>query len=63
MEVIWTQIIKVVIENEKEKKPSCCKTKKHNKKIESKLQELMLRAYPVSFNNINDEHWTLGKNN
>ena len=47
----------------KRKKPSCCKTKKHNKKIESKLQELMLRAYPVSFDNINDEHWALGKKN
>lgn len=28
--------------------------KKWNKKIENKLQELMIRAYPVTVNDIND---------
>ncbi|WP_268794797.1 hypothetical protein [Spiroplasma kunkelii] len=39
--------------------------KKLNKKIINKLNELMLRGYPVSQNKITDEHWTLGlrKNN
>jgi hypothetical protein len=29
--------------------------KKLNKKIENKLQKLMMRAYPVTVNDINDE--------
>lgn len=34
--------------------------KKWNKKIINKLQELMIRAYPVTVNDITDEHWALG---
>ncbi|WP_342256283.1 hypothetical protein [Spiroplasma endosymbiont of Poecilobothrus nobilitatus] len=30
---------------------------------ENKLQELMLRAYPVSFEDMTDEQWALGKKN
>ncbi len=37
--------------------------KKWNKKIESKLQELMIRSYPVSVDEITDEYWALGKTN
>lgn len=37
--------------------------KKLNKKTINKLNELMLRAYPVSFEDITDEHWALGKQN
>ncbi len=37
--------------------------KKWNKKIESKLQKLMIRAYPVTVNDINDETWETNKNN
>lgn len=43
----------------KYKKAGCCSTKKHNKKIESKLQEIMLKSYPVSFEDMTDEHWAL----
>ncbi|WP_253301136.1 hypothetical protein [Spiroplasma endosymbiont of Phyllotreta cruciferae] len=45
------------------KKTKCCSTKKHNKKIESKLQELMIRDYPVTVNDINDEIWAKNKKN
>ncbi len=31
--------------------------KKLNKKIKNKLQELIIRAYPVTVNDINDEIW------
>nr|CAK98663.1 hypothetical protein SPICI03_198 [Spiroplasma citri] len=37
--------------------------KKLNKKSISKINELMLRSYPVSFEDITDEHWALGKTN
>ncbi len=37
--------------------------KKLNKKIENKLKELMMRAYPVTANDINDEIWAINKNN
>ncbi|WP_400248814.1 hypothetical protein [Spiroplasma sp. ald] len=30
---------------------------------ENKLQELILRAYPVPFEDMTDEHWALGKQN
>ncbi|WP_338954932.1 hypothetical protein [Spiroplasma endosymbiont of Polydrusus cervinus] len=30
---------------------------------ENKLQELMFRSYPASFEDMTDEQWTLGKNN
>ncbi len=30
---------------------------------ENKLQELILRAYSVSFEDITDERWTLGRKN
>ncbi|WP_338990049.1 hypothetical protein [Spiroplasma endosymbiont of Seladonia tumulorum] len=29
----------------------------------NKLQELMLKSYPVSFEDMTDEHWALGKQN
>jgi len=35
--------------------------KKLNKKIENKLQKLMMRAYPVTVNDINDEIWATNK--
>ncbi len=35
--------------------------KKWNKKIENKLQELMLCAYPVTATSINDEIWVTNK--
>ncbi|WP_348735926.1 hypothetical protein [Spiroplasma endosymbiont of Ammophila pubescens] len=35
--------------------------KKWNKKIKNKLQELMILAYPVMVNNINDEIWSTNK--
>ncbi len=37
--------------------------KKWNKKIENKLQELMIRAYLVTVNDINDEIWATNKKN
>lgn len=37
--------------------------KKFNKKITIKLNELILRSYPVSKEEITDEHWALGKKN
>ncbi len=37
--------------------------KKLNKKIENKLQELMIRACPVTVNDINDEIWATNKKN
>ncbi len=33
------------------------------KKIKHKLQELMIRAYQVMVNDINDEIWATNKNN
>lgn len=30
---------------------------------ENKLNELMLKSYPVSFEDMTDEHWALGKQN
>ncbi|WP_338966501.1 MULTISPECIES: hypothetical protein [unclassified Spiroplasma] len=30
---------------------------------ENKLQELMRKSYPVSFEDMTDEHWALGKKN
>lgn len=30
---------------------------------ENKLQELMLKSYPVSFENMTDEQWALGRKN
>ncbi|WP_348734885.1 hypothetical protein [Spiroplasma endosymbiont of Ammophila pubescens] len=35
--------------------------KKWNKKIKNKLQELMIRAYLVTVNDINDEIWSTNK--
>nr|CAK98479.1 plectrovirus spv1-c74 orf 4 n-terminal truncated protein [Spiroplasma citri] len=37
--------------------------KKLNKKTISKINELMLRSYPVSKDDTTGEHWTLGKQN
>ncbi len=37
--------------------------KKWNKKSKNKLQKLMIRAYPVTVNDINDEIWATNKNN
>lgn len=37
--------------------------KKLNKKTINKLNELMLRSYLVSLNDITDEHWALDKKN
>ncbi len=37
--------------------------KKLNKKTINKLNELMLKSYPVSKNEITQEHWALGKQN
>ncbi|WP_275428835.1 hypothetical protein [Spiroplasma citri] len=34
-----------------------------NKKIINKINELMLRSYPVSKDDTTDEHWALGKQN
>ncbi|WP_281268815.1 hypothetical protein [Spiroplasma phoeniceum] len=34
--------------------------KRLNKKTINKINELMLRSYPVSKDKITDEHWTLG---
>ncbi|WP_253301788.1 hypothetical protein [Spiroplasma endosymbiont of Phyllotreta cruciferae] len=31
--------------------------------IENKLQKLMLKSYPVSFEDMTDKHWALGKQN
>ncbi len=39
------------------------KNKKLNKYIVNKLNKIMLRSYPVSFENMTDEHWALDKNN
>ncbi len=30
---------------------------------ENKLQKLMFKSYAVSFEEMNDEHWALGKQN
>ncbi|WP_338990138.1 hypothetical protein [Spiroplasma endosymbiont of Seladonia tumulorum] len=35
--------------------------KKWNKKIKNKLQKLMIRAYLVTVNDINDEIWSTNK--
>ncbi len=37
--------------------------KKWNKKIKNKLQELMIQAYLVTVNDINDEIWATNKKN
>lgn len=37
--------------------------KKLNKKTTNKLNELMLRSYPVSMDDITDEHWASIKKN
>ncbi len=37
--------------------------KKLNKKTINKLNELMLHSYSVSFEDMTDEHWALGKKN
>lgn len=40
----------------------CSKCNKENK-LQNKLQELMRRSYSVSFEEMTDEHWALGKKN
>ncbi|WP_348734940.1 hypothetical protein [Spiroplasma endosymbiont of Ammophila pubescens] len=35
--------------------------KKWNKKIKNKLQELMILAYPVTVNDINNKIWSTNK--
>ncbi len=37
--------------------------KKLNKKTINKLNQLMLKSYAVSFEDMTDEHWALGKQN
>lgn len=39
------------------------KKKKLNKYIVNKLNKIMLRSYTVSFEEMNDAHWALGKQN
>ncbi|WP_338990862.1 hypothetical protein [Spiroplasma endosymbiont of Seladonia tumulorum] len=39
------------------------KKKKLNEYIINKLNQLMLRAYPVSKNDITDEYWAINKKN
>ncbi|WP_348735518.1 hypothetical protein [Spiroplasma endosymbiont of Ammophila pubescens] len=39
------------------------KKKKLNEYIINKLNQLMLRAYSVSFEDMTDEQWALGKKN
>jgi hypothetical protein len=36
---------------------------KLNKKTINKLNELMLKSYSVSFEDMTDNHWALGKQN
>ncbi len=60
-ENIWWKQIITVLNNIK--KQNVVVQKNTIKKIESKLQELMIRAYPVTVNDINDEIWATNKNN
>ncbi len=39
------------------------KKKKLNKYIVNKLNKIMLKSYPVSFEDMTEEHWALGKQN
>ncbi len=39
------------------------KKKKLNKYIVNKLNKIMIRSYPVSLEDMTDEHWALGKKN